>query len=267
MGGLLTVEWMPVIGFEGAIVLTIIAVVSVVLAGARTTSANAGGSTTSTGVTGRLVLRRSVQTKSFNAPANQFRFFAAFAHVAWRVSTAVGVVFKAVLIRFPLFLLRVVSFSFRTQSRTERLARPLDAAVLAVDSESEDRMDDGVKTLDDAAQWSKITKVVDDGISKAHEIEELHEAAARQLDAVDYAYERMLVELRDVLPNVLEAQSVCRTNRDEAYAEMDAAACAVDAPAAEGDRDFDEREQHQELLRLARSSAAGEQKPDQSVAA
>jgi predicted secreted protein len=50
-------------------------------------------------------------------------------------------------------------------------------------------------------------------------IETLHEAAGRQLDAVDYAYERMLLELSEVLPDVTENRTVCRANRDEAYAE------------------------------------------------
>lgn len=73
--------------------------------------------------------------------------------------------------------------------------------------------------LDFETQWQRVTGVVTDGIERAERIEGLHEAAASQLDAVDYAYERMLEELQTVLPGVSQAQVVCRSNREEAYAE------------------------------------------------
>lgn len=76
--------------------------------------------------------------------------------------------------------------------------------------------------MDSDKQWTRVNAIVAEGLGKAREIESLHEAAARQLDAVDYAYERMLLELKDVLPAVVEARMVCRTNRDDAYAAVTA---------------------------------------------
>ncbi len=76
--------------------------------------------------------------------------------------------------------------------------------------------------LDANTQWQRVTGVVTDGIERAERIEDLHDAAASQLDAVDYAYERMLKELQEVLPGVSQAQVVCRSNREEAYAEISA---------------------------------------------
>ncbi len=81
--------------------------------------------------------------------------------------------------------------------------------------------------MDTQTQWARVSRVVEDGIQQATEIEALHEAAGRQLDAVDYAYERMLLELSEVLPDVTENRSACRANRDEAYAEA-AVAYAAD---------------------------------------
>lgn len=60
--------------------------------------------------------------------------------------------------------------------------------------------------MDPETQWTRVTQVVAEGVDKAKEIEELHEAATRQLDAVDYAYERMILELREVLPALAEEQ-------------------------------------------------------------
>jgi len=78
--------------------------------------------------------------------------------------------------------------------------------------------------MDSETQWSRVNSIVNEGLAQAKQIEELHEAAARQLDAVDYAYERMLLELREVLPGVAATRFVCRTNRDEAHAEAESAA-------------------------------------------
>lgn len=74
--------------------------------------------------------------------------------------------------------------------------------------------------LDANTQWHRLTGVITEGIERAERIEDLHDAAASQLDAVDYAYERMLKELQEVLPGVSQAQVVCRSNREEAYAEV-----------------------------------------------
>ncbi|MBU1211308.1 MAG: hypothetical protein KJ587_08555 [Alphaproteobacteria bacterium] len=86
--------------------------------------------------------------------------------------------------------------------------------------------------MDSETQWSRVNSIVNEGLAQARQIEELHEAAARQLDAVDYAYERMLLELREVLPGVAATRSVCRTHRDEAHAALESA--AVESSSSEG---------------------------------
>lgn len=84
--------------------------------------------------------------------------------------------------------------------------------------------------MDSETQWLRVNEIVNEGLAQAKEIEELHAAAARQLDAVDYAYERMLLELRDVLPGVVESRLVCRTHRDEAYAAVNSPPSASAGP-------------------------------------
>jgi len=90
----------------------------------------------------------------------------------------------------------------------------------------------GPQRMDSETQWSRVNSIVNEGLAQARQIEELHEAAARQLDAVDYAYERMLLELREVLPGVAATRSVCRTHRDEAHAALESA--AVESSSSEG---------------------------------
>ncbi len=101
-----------------------------------------------------------------------------------------------------------------------KVAKPNAAGVSAGAEEQDERMDT-------QTQWDRVSRVVEDGIQKAKEIEALHQAAGRQMDAVDYAYERMLLELSEVLPDINENRSVCRANRDQAYAEA-AVAYAAD---------------------------------------
>lgn len=76
--------------------------------------------------------------------------------------------------------------------------------------------------IDEPTQWHRVSRLVEDGLGKAREIEDLHDAASRQLDAVDYAYERMLHELKDILPGVAASVEVVRANRSEAYQQADA---------------------------------------------
>ena len=71
--------------------------------------------------------------------------------------------------------------------------------------------------IDEPTQWQRVSNVVEGGISQARGIKVLHESASRQLDAVDYAYERMLNELQDVLPGVGDNVASCQTQRNDAY--------------------------------------------------
>lgn len=88
----------------------------------------------------------------------------------------------------------------------------LDEAATSVVRDAHDELH-----LDGDVQWDRLNDFVAEGIARTQQVEDLHDAAARQLDAVDYAYERMLLELSEVLPGVVGAQETCRSNRDEAY--------------------------------------------------
>lgn len=168
----MNLDMVPVIGFEGAVILAIIAGVSLVLAGARFSrfAPRSNAQKRRTAVTTSVPKRTAKKAEPVTAPS---------ARVA--------------------------------QPATGDLeaATPTAAEASEGVEEPEDRMDT-------QTQWNRVSGIVADGIEKANDIEALHDAAGRQLDAVDYAYERMLLELSEVLPDVTENRSVYRANRDEA---------------------------------------------------
>jgi hypothetical protein len=205
----------PAIGFEGAVILSVIAIVSLGLAGIRFSFANVprapGDQPAGRALPIRVVARTGTETAS--GGQSNHGFITQLTRLIWAISS------------FPLRLFR----SIPEEKSVKELAPPCDpisqlvspvpdcpqtrgAKVGARDADWDERMDT-------QTQWDRVSRVVEGGIEKANEIETLHEAAGRQLDAVDYAYERMLLELSEVLPDVTENRTVCRANRDEAYAE------------------------------------------------
>ncbi len=74
------------------------------------------------------------------------------------------------------------------------------------------------KTLEHDDQWERVNAIIREDIDRAHQAAAFHSAAERQLDAVDYAYERMLVELTAVLPGVAATRKDWRDQREEVTA-------------------------------------------------
>ena len=179
-----------VIGFEGAVILGIIAAVSLALAGVRFSRSAAKSHPKK----GRLAVSSSVPKRTVE-----------------KVETVTA-----------------------PSGRVQQPATPNLQVAEPTAAEASANVEDPEGRIDSQTQWERVSGIVADGIEKASDIEALHDAAGRQLDAVDYAYERMLLELSEVLPDVTENRSVCRANRDEAYAEADVAiAAALAREAAE----------------------------------
>ena len=205
----------PAIGFEGAVILSVIAIVSLGLAGFRFSIANVprapGDQPAGRALPTRVVARTGTGTAS--GGQSNHGFISQLMLLIWAISS------------FPLRLFR----STPEEKSVKELAPPCDPISQLVSPEPDCPQTRGAEVgardadwdqqMDTQTQWDRVSRVVEDGIEKANEIETLHEAAGRQLDAVDYAYERMLLELSEVLPDVTENRTVCRANRDEAYAE------------------------------------------------
>lgn len=183
----------PVIGFEGAVILAIIAVVSLALAGVRSSLS----APRSHPKKGRLAISSPVPKRTVEKADT-------FAAPSGRVAL----------------------------SATPKLEAAEPTANVPTVAEASEGVEEPGNRMDLQTQWDRVSGIVEDGIEKANDIEALHDAAGRQLDAVDYAYERMLLELSEVLPDVTENRSVCRANRDEAYAEADVAIAAALAKEA-----------------------------------
>ncbi len=216
----MTFELLPLLGVEGIIIFSLILIVSLGLAGFRLSVAGATGQLENGQSVGSLLrVRQRLATRSaapVQVPEQRSRLGAVPVIAGW-------------------ILTAVRNSAAKTSANQSKIIRDRPAlgrvkgapAVEPVQSEDDsDFVDDGragvsgiePKRMDSDTQWDRVNKIVTEGLGKAKEIETLHEAAARQLDAVDYAYERMLMELRDVLPGVVESRSICRTNRDDAYA-------------------------------------------------
>ncbi|MCH9808538.1 MAG: hypothetical protein K0U74_12465 [Alphaproteobacteria bacterium] len=281
----MSLEWIPVIGTEGYVILSIIGIASLVLAGGRVSVAGPAGVSGQSRASRKTVPRRVIAAEASKTSANQISYSRNIMKAVSWIASGVGLALKAVLVWLPRNFFRVVSLLLRSALMgANPKARPSNAGALAVERELDDDMENGEKPLDEATQWSRINGVVDQGIDKARQIGDLHEAAARQLDAVDYAYERMLVELREILPNVSEAQIVCRSNRDAAYEqaaavslqanvdpELPVTAMAKDSCMADGSA-FDDTmsavgELEEVLKQVGETTPAHGDKADQSVAA
>lgn len=216
----MTSELFSILGIEGIAIFSLVLLVSLGLSGVRLSAAGlAGGVSSPQSDRGRLNLRhRLAVQKTVLKEATGVRLRAT------DVVKFAGSVFAQVRkeaaqesanqsrIRFRHAALEGVKIApVAGQAKFVGESVPVDECCAGVSENEPQRMDAD-------KQWMRVNRIVAEGLGKAKEIESLHEAAARQLDAVDYAYERMLVELKDVLPAVVEARTVCRTNRDNDYA-------------------------------------------------
>lgn len=233
----------PVIGFEGAVILSIIAIVSVGLAGVRFSFANSQPGSKERSPNSGLAPRRAVARKDVRTASwmrSTFGFFLRSMSLVWALVLSPLRLFKGGLDKPSngMVVTSPVTVSQHASSELE-VAAPSASEACAGVEERDERMDT-------QTQWARVSRVVEDGIQKANAIEALHQSAGRQLDAVDYAYERMLLELSEVLPDVTENRSVCRANRDKAFAN---AAAAFEADLAD------------EIAEQADAEAAGAEEP------
>ena len=210
----------PVIGFEGAVILSIIAIVSMGLAGVRFSFANSQPGSKERSPNSGLAPRRAVARKDVPTASwmrSTFRFFLRSMSLVWALVLSPLRLFKGGLDKPSngMVVTSSVTVSQYASSELEVAAPSASEACAGVEERNE--------RMDTQTQWARVSRVVEDGIHKANAIEALHQSAGRQLDAVDYAYERMLLELSEVLPDVTENRSVCRANRDEAFAKAAAA--------------------------------------------
>jgi hypothetical protein len=210
---------MPLLGIEGIILFSIIALVSLGLAGVRSRAASANGASKVDGERGergrlsrRPLLRGVLAASRKNSERGRvFRRIARAARGAFGVAPAaiehLSRAVKDVSVRIG-----DIGPSREALPPAQASAERSATDVIEIAPAQADLR------MDPDRQWTRVTGIIAEGIEKAREVEDLHEAAARQLDAVDYAYERMLVELRDVLPGLAEAQSECRAQREGDYA-------------------------------------------------
>jgi hypothetical protein len=251
----------PIIGFEGAVILSIIAIVSLGLAGVRFSFPSSrpgpkGRSANSGSAPRRTIARTDVRTASWMR--NTSGFFLRSMSLVWAFVSFPLRMFKGGLDK-PSNGTVVTSPNPVSQPASSdiEVAAPSATEASAGVEEPDERMDT-------QTQWARVSRIVEGGIEKANEIEALHEAAGRQLDAVDYAYERMLLELSEVLPDVTENRSVCRANRDEAYAEA-AVAYAADLAGEVAEQLAEEAAGAEE--RAGRKSRKKKKSQQESVAA
>ena len=59
-----------------------------------------------------------------------------------------------------------------------------------------------ITRLSHEEQWDRVSNVISDSIETARKVDDIHASAARQLDAVDYEYFKMIDELSSLLPHV-----------------------------------------------------------------
>lgn len=231
----MNIELFPILGIEGIIVLSIILLVSLGLSGIRMPVQRYAGSITESHTEGKssvlagkqmgrgLRVRRRLVEDVIHQPdpsaenaskSTERAKIAAWIFSPVRRSAAQTVANQSKMIRqcretervkaSPVFL--------PVEKRVEgKLTEDKRAGVLRNE----------LRRMDSDTQWTRVNGIVNEGFDRAKGIESLHEAAGRQLDAVDYAYERMLLELGEVLPAVLETRTICRTNRQEAHAALE----------------------------------------------
>lgn len=239
-------ELLPLLGVEGIVIFSLIVLLSFVLAGFRLPLAEGNGRRPDGSSTGPLLrVRQRLPTRplaQLRAPVRRHQQAVAFEVAGWIIAAGRIWAAKARANQSKINS----SHSACGRVKAQRPLRPVqsvDDSDFVVDgrasvSENEPQL------MDSDTQWTRVNRIVNEGLGRARQIETLHEAAARQLDAVDYAYERMLVELRDVLPQVAQNRSTCRSNRDDAYAEASREAIEavpVDAPVTEVAKSVSER--------------------------